>query len=60
MNWLWVYAYVVMPIAVVALGYAAVRWDMPLSAGMSVSAMTLPTSTMVRRSDQSDAADLRT
>jgi hypothetical protein len=27
MNWLWVYAYVVMPIAVVALGYAAVRWD---------------------------------
>jgi hypothetical protein len=27
MNWLWVYAYVVMPVAVVALGYAAVRWD---------------------------------
>ena len=27
MNGLWVYAYVVMPIVVVALGYAAVRWD---------------------------------
>jgi hypothetical protein len=27
MNWLWIYAYVVMPIAIVALGYAAVRWD---------------------------------
>jgi hypothetical protein len=27
MNWLWVYAYVVMPVAIVALGYAEVRWD---------------------------------
>jgi hypothetical protein len=26
-NGLWVYAYIVMPIVVVALGYAAVRWD---------------------------------
>jgi hypothetical protein len=27
MNGLWIYAYVIMPIIVVALGYAAVRWD---------------------------------
>ncbi|WP_281174359.1 hypothetical protein [Skermanella stibiiresistens] len=27
MNGMWFFAYVVMPIVVVALGYAAYRWD---------------------------------